>query len=335
MALVNCHNCNKSISNLAKICPHCKSEQLILNTIPCPECNVQLQEKETICNNCGADIPLVQQLNSIKKNLSSKKIEIKKQKGLGFYILILSLTLLAVFIYNYIAEQNTKNFSYSENNAIENIVPIPPKIKFELTEHRKRLRDIVKDCNLFGYKKQLIRACNYENNIVRNYAVKLAGNSSGAYNLGQICDVFDNSVKNWHYVNDPQTNGLQKEYVANASETINNGFNGDCDDFAVVICSQILSIGGEARINYASSSTSGHAFTEVNIGKTNLQEIKEYLTKRYKTQYDGTGIWVKKDSQDNNWLNLDWWAQYPGGKYYDYIEGTTFYILQGYCEDLK
>lgn len=92
----------------------------------------------------------------------------------------------------------------------------------------------------------------------------------------------------------------------------------------------ILSIGGEARINFAYGQDGGHAFTEVNIGKT---EIEEYISKRYKKVYDHSGIWTRTDKDGNNWLNLDWFAKHPGGKYFDYTHGTTFYIIQEYCND--
>ena len=183
-----------------------------------------------------------------------------------------------------------------------------------------------KDCNLSGEKRQLVDACNYSNSTLRNNAVSIAGQNEGSFNLGQICDIFDHCYNNWKYVNDPKG----AEIVEYASNTISNGLNGDCDDFAVLICSMILSIGGEARINFAYGQDGGHAFTEVNIGKT---EIEEYISKRYKKVYDHSGIWTRTDKDGNNWLNLDWFAKHPGGKYFDYTHGTTFYIIQEYCND--
>lgn len=93
-----------------------------------------------------------------------------------------------------------------------------------------------------------------------------AGKNAGSYNLGQICDIFDYCYKTWKYVIDTKGN----EIVEYGSNTITNGLNGDCDDFAVLICSMSLSIGGEARINYAYGQNGGRAFTELNIGKTDI-----------------------------------------------------------------
>jgi hypothetical protein len=217
--------------------------------------------------------------------------------------------------------------SYETFVEIEEPIPPPPTIDYTVSKHEKKfLRELFKDCNLSGDKKQLVEACNYSNSTLRNKAVSIAGQNAGSYNLGQICDIFDHCYNNWKYVNDPKGN----EIVEYASNTISNGLNGDCDDFAVLVCSMILSIGGEARINYAYGQNGGHAFTEVNIGKT---DIEVYISKRYKNVYDNTGIWTRTDNQGNNWLNLDWFAKHPGGKYFDYTHGTTFYIIQKYCND--
>lgn len=206
-------------------------------------------------------------------------------------------------------------------------LPTPPVINYSVTKHKKKLlNELFKDCNFTGNKKQLVQACNYTNSTVRNYTVKIAGSNPGNYNLGQICDIFDHYFKNWKYVNDPKT----IEYVEYASQTIQNNFNGDCDDFAVLICSAILSIGGEARINYAHNAKSGHAFTEVNLGTTDMNDVKFYLQKRYKVSSE---IYGRKDKKNNWWLNLDWFANHPGGQYFEYTKGTTFYIIQNYCEN--
>ncbi|HBX51671.1 MAG: hypothetical protein A2W98_05780 [Bacteroidetes bacterium GWF2_33_38] len=220
--------------------------------------------------------------------------------------------------------------SYTPKTMVEEAIPIPPTIDFKVTKHKlKILNELFKDCNLSGNKKQLVNACNYTNNFLRNKAVSIAGQSAGNFNLGQVCDIFDYCYNNWKYVNDPQTTN----YVEYASTTLKNGLNGDCDDFAVLICSMVLSIGGEARINYAYNSQSGHAFTEVNIGYTDIKNVENYIFKRYKNIYKNSGVWSRADGNGNKWLNLDWFGKHPGGQYFDYTHGTMFYIIQGYCND--
>jgi hypothetical protein len=207
-------------------------------------------------------------------------------------------------------------------------LPPPPVIQFSVSQHKKRtVRDFFKSCNLSGNRKELINACDYDHSEVRNKSVELAGQNPGELNVGQICDVFDYCFKNWKYVNDP----AQNEIVELASNSLANGLNGDCDDFAVLVCSMILAIGGDARINYAHNSESGHAFTEVNIGNTNVQE---YIRSRYRDNMNSSEIFSRKDQQGNQWLNLDWFANHPGGKYFDFANGTTYYILQKVCTDI-
>jgi hypothetical protein len=174
--------------------------------------------------------------------------------------------------------------------------------------------------------QKLIIACDYKNTRVRNKAVSLAGRSPGEFNLGQVCEIFDYCYKRWKYVNDP----ISGDYYSPASETLENGLNGDCDDFAILMCSMILSIGGEARINFAYGNDGGHAFTEVNIGYTEENEVYSYLIRRY----GKNNIMKHIDNLGNNWLNLDWQAGYPGGKYWNYNGGISLYIIQNFCENL-
>ena len=225
---------------------------------------------------------------------------------------------------------NTSSQENTETNTEKEVLPTPPQIKFSVTPSQKKtLLDKLfeKNTNEKKAEKDLVRACNYTNATVRNYSVKLAGQDGGNFNLGQICDVFDGYYKNWKYVNDPAS----LNYVEFASNSINNGFNGDCDDFAVLMCASILSIGGEARISYAYGPDGGHAFTEVNIGTTDGSQIREYLQKRYKISGE---IYGRKDGITQNfWLNMDWQASYPGGNYFNYTKGTTFYILQNTYEN--
>ena len=237
--------------------------------------------------------------------------------------LILVMSVSIVLIINLVHHYTTPNTLTSL------IIKSPPEIDFELTEHKKGLFDeLFKDCNLSGTKKQLVRACNYSDSFVRNEAIKVAAGSPGKLNLGQICNIFDYCYGNWKYVNDPKADN----YVEYASITLNNGLIGDCDDFAVLVCSMILSIGGEAIITYAYGKNSSHAYTEVNIGRTDLSEVQAYLRSRYNIVYSGS-IWTRPDLNGNHWLNLDWFATHPGGEYFDHDYGTQFYILQGYCQE--
>ena len=93
---------------------------------------------------------------------------------------------------------------------------------------------------------------------------------------------------------------VDQEYVASASETICANLRGDCDDFAVLVASLMMAVGGNARI----VTVPGHAYAELDItdlGTENeiLQKVKrhskEYVSRIYTTAEHG-----------RVWLNMDW-----------------------------
>ncbi|GHT40803.1 hypothetical protein FACS189437_06900 [Bacteroidia bacterium] len=207
-----------------------------------------------------------------------------------------------------------------------NNLPAPPKINFTAPTSIHTRSEYIENNNITGDMKNLIVACDYDNPTVRNNSAALVALSPGEFNLGQVCDIFDFSYTNWSYVNDPVT----RDYYAKASETLKNGLNGDCDDFAILLCAMILSIGGEARISFAYDDTEGHAFTEVNIGTTNRHKVENYLTARY----GNNEMWHREDANGNWWLNLDWQGQCPGAKYFKFNRGICFNIIRNIYENL-
>lgn len=154
-------------------------------------------------------------------------------------------------------------------------------------------------------------ACDYNLPYTKTFANKLAAKSEGPYNFGQICEIFDYCYNKWSYVNDPK----DIEYVARASESIAASLTGDCDDFAVLMASCVLAIGGRPCINTGQNNQGGHAFTEVDIAEFNEDDILKQIRNRFKA-YDVTSLATRRDGE-HLWLNLDWQARYPGGKYYD------------------
>ncbi len=229
---------------------------------------------------------------------------------------------------------NYNNYENDSSVVIDGTIKITdaPKIAFTSTVYQTQiLNEIFKNCNASGSKSQIMTSTNYGNSLVRNSAAKIAGRSPGSFNIGQVCEIYDYCYTNWKYVNDP----VQNEIIEYASNTLKNGLNGDCDDFAVLLGSLLLSVGGEVRINYVYGPEGAHAFTELNIGSTNFNEIQKFLKKRYRKSIAKNGIWYKEDEKGNKWLNLDWFADYPGGKYFNATRGTRFYITQKYCIDFK
>lgn len=247
-------------------------------------------------------------------------------KKIFISVLSTSLCVLGLYLYKVKSRENIEIKDYALDLKKKKISK-PPDIIYEVSTHRKVIiAELTKKCNYSGNKEELVKACDYKN--VRNIGVILAGNSQGEFNLGQICEIWDYCRKNWRYVNDPVTS-----YVSSASNTIKTGYSGDCDDFAVLICSLLISIGGETRINYANNKESGHAFTEVNIGKTDLGKIENYISKKYNINFDqNIKLNYRLDKEGNRWLNLDWFSRYPGGEYFNFSSGTSYYVLHNYCE---
>ena len=158
--------------------------------------------------------------------------------------------------------------------------------------------------------EMLEEACDYNCPYTKQFANSLAAKSPGNFNPGQICAIFDYCYNKWRYVNDPQDH----EYVATASETIEGSLVGDCDDFAILMASCILAVGGRACINTGWTQTSGHAFTEVDIAQFGESTVLSEIRKRF-PQYGVNSLATRRDG-NHLWMNLDWQAAYPGGKYW-------------------
>ncbi|MCR5360385.1 MAG: hypothetical protein K6E73_00045 [Bacteroidales bacterium] len=165
----------------------------------------------------------------------------------------------------------------------------------------------------------LSEVVDFSNPITRNFAVNLANESPGPYNLGQVCSIFNYLYNKWRYVNDPRGS----EYVAKASESIGSAnLSGDCDDFAVTMCACIIAIGGEARINTAYGAQGGHAFTEVNVAGVQDAKLKSIIQNGF-PHFSVSQIYYRQENE-KKWLNLDWQSSYPGGKYFNYSQCTSY-----------
>lgn len=151
----------------------------------------------------------------------------------------------------------------------------------------------------------------------RNAAVKIAAGEEGPFHVEQIARIWTHVRGRWQYVNDPQGS----EYFAKASETIENDFAGDCDDFAIVLASMILAVGGEARVVVMNAPEGGHAYAEACV-RMDPTEVASRLSAYYRRKWDPylgrqrvTRIRYRTTEACPVWLNLDWSAGVPGGPY--------------------
>ncbi|MFW6050666.1 MAG: FHA domain-containing protein [Myxococcota bacterium] len=165
---------------------------------------------------------------------------------------------------------------------------------------------------------KLTEAIDYDDPTTRNTAVRIAADEEGPYRVEQVARLWTHARGRWRYVNDPKGN----EYFAKASETIDNEWAGDCDDFAVVLAAMITAIGGESRIVMMDGPQGGHAYAEACVREEG-DDVRKRLAVHYRRTWDrylGRQR-VKElhyrpgDGECAVWLNLDWNAGVPGGPY--------------------
>lgn len=102
MAMIQCPNCEKAISDKAKKCIHCGHVLVEEEKKICPECGNELEAGANICSNCGC--PIEENLQTPEQNapqqveVTGVKVTQKSKKRLCAIIggiLILALVLLA------------------------------------------------------------------------------------------------------------------------------------------------------------------------------------------------------------------------------------------------
>ena len=167
----------------------------------------------------------------------------------------------------------------------------------------------------FPNKSKIIAAVEYNNPKVRNFALAATAkhfkNEKKSGNLRvmiQCFAVFKEIRNNWNYVNDPKGS----EYIAAATESLQH-FSGDCDDHAILMAACIKAIGGTPRIIH----TGGHLYPEMLIGSQKDLETATYYIKEvlFIKESQSQQIHYHIDERGQIWLNLDYTATYPGGKF--------------------
>lgn len=147
----------------------------------------------------------------------------------------------------------------------------------------------------------------------RNTAARIAAEDQGPFHVEQVARLWSHVREQWRYVNDPRGT----EYFATASETIDNEFAGDCDDFAILLTAMISAVGGEARLVMMDGPRGGHAYAEACVPES-PEVVRRRLAKHYARSRDPSKrVRVLHSRQDGEcvWINLDWNAGVPGGPY--------------------
>jgi hypothetical protein len=167
----------------------------------------------------------------------------------------------------------------------------------------------------FPNKKEIIKAIEFENPKVRNFAIMATTKNfkdpigyPEYRNLIQCFAVFKEINSRWHYVNDPKN----EDYIANAHESLLY-FSGDCDDHSILMAASVKSIGGTPRLIH----TKGHIYPEILIGNSQDLEKINYIIKNilFTAESRNKQLNYHIDEHNQVWLNLDYTAKYPGGPY--------------------
>jgi hypothetical protein len=167
----------------------------------------------------------------------------------------------------------------------------------------------------FPNKSKILRAIEYKNPKVRNFAVmattqnfKNVKGYAEYRTIIQCFAVFKEINKRWNYVSDPKDG----DYIATASESLDY-FSGDCDDHSILMAAGVRAIGGTPRLIH----TKGHIYPEILIGTRNDLETVNFLIKNILFVKESTGkqLHYHIDERNQIWLNLDYTAKYPGGPF--------------------
>lgn len=166
-----------------------------------------------------------------------------------------------------------------------------------------------------GNPQKYAVSVDYSNPDVRNFAVEMAAKNfkkvwyDAKYTqVVQSFSIFKEVNDRWTYVFDPQG----KDYIAKASETLKH-FSGDCDDYAIFIASCFKAVGGKVRLIHAEN----HMFPEINIGTKKDLEVVNFLIRKklFVNESKRGNIHYHSDKNGDIWLNMDYTANYPGGKF--------------------
>ena len=128
---------------------------------------------------------------------------------------------------------------------------------------------------------------------IRNKAAEVARSYPGAYNIYQVCALFDMVKENIEYVSDPRGNDVWEP----ANVTLEVGA-GDCEDQAILLSSMLEAVGGTTRVYL----TDTHAFAAVYIGNS-TSETKAAV-EGIRTYYGNVDVNYLTDEY-GSWLMLD------------------------------
>ncbi|MDD3245530.1 MAG: transglutaminase family protein [Methanosarcina sp.] len=143
------------------------------------------------------------------------------------------------------------------------------------------------------YFKKINRLVESAEPTVRSKAAEVARSYPGAYNIYQVCALFDMVKEEVEYVSDPRGNDIWEP----ANVTLRIGA-GDCEDQAILLSSMLEAVGGTTRVYL----TDTHAFAAVYIG--NGTNSTDTAIKGIRAYYGNVDVNYLTDEY-GSWLMLD------------------------------
>ena len=152
--------------------------------------------------------------------------------------------------------------------------------------------------------------------VVRDFAVKAASAAPGAWDnpqgsrlpnaagARQLVLVHAAISSNWKYVSDPAVSWM--DFTSPARRSLALGMAGDCDDYATVMASCIIAVGGKARIVHGIKGNNAHAWAEVWIGSGAMADSVLSAVARAAGRSAVSLAATRNSASGDRWLVLDW-----------------------------
>ncbi len=215
---------------------------------------------------------------------------------------LMFVSILGTFLYNTTFKQQTFEGIYDDYNALlVNMTSNPHKVSYF-----KPVR------GTYFQNQRVKSAMQPTHPKVRAFAVE---NSTRYFHdeyyqkfgkLTRYFSLFKHVRLNWKYVNDP----LGMDYYSPPVESMNL-LAGDCDDYAILLASSVMAIGGESRVVISPN----HMYTEVKVGAVeDLDKISYAIRTLFPDEVAGGKIHFHETGGDL-WINFDYTASYPGGPF--------------------
>ena len=146
---------------------------------------------------------------------------------------------------------------------------------------------------------------------VRKFAIENSLRYGGETTLDKAFSLFKSISMRWNYQLDA---GQYNEHFRSADETVQT-LTGDCEDHSICLATCVKHIGGTMRLVMAK----GHIYPELYIGsKKDIKPTVRRINELFPLSR-GKNIRISVDPEGKAWLNMDYTAPHPGGKYLEDI----------------